>query len=81
MSIDESITLLGREETQGKSKNQRLWNIICLIIGFGIILGSSWFSMQQNIGINNEIIVLLTCFPGTLVALLIAELMSKMLDR
>tara|TARA_B100001989_G_scaffold168531_1_gene121454 strand:- start:441 stop:686 length:246 start_codon:yes stop_codon:yes gene_type:complete len=81
MSIDENITLLGREETQGKSKNQRLWNVICLIIGFGIILGSSWFSMQQNIGINNEIIVLLTCFPGTLVALLIAELMSKMLDR
>ena len=81
MSIDENITLLGREETQGKSKNQRLWNIICLIIGFGIILGSSWFSMQQNIGINNEIIVLFTCFPGTLVALLIAELMSKMLDR
>ena len=81
MSIDENITLLGREETQGKSKNQRLWNIICLIIGFGIISGSSWFSMQQNIGINNEIIVLFTCFPGTLVALLIAELMSKMVDR
>ena len=81
MNSEQNITLLGREETQGKSKNQRLWNIICLIIGFGIILGSSWFSMQQNIGINNEIIVLLTCFPGTLVALLIAELMSKMLDR
>ncbi|MEC8721759.1 MAG: hypothetical protein VXX50_04940 [Candidatus Thermoplasmatota archaeon] len=81
MNSDENITLLGREETQGKSKNQRLWNIICLIIGFGIILGSSWFSMQQNIGINDQIIVLLTCFPGTLVALLIAELMSRMLDR
>ena len=81
MNSDENITLLGREETQGKSKNQRLWNIICLIIGFGIILGSSWFSMQQNIGINDQIIVLLTCFPGTLVALLIAELMSKMVDR
>ena len=81
MSSDESITLLGRKETQGKSKNQRSWNIICLIIGFGIILGTSWFSMQQNIGINDQIIVLLTCFPGTLVALLIAELMSKMLDR
>ena len=81
MNSDENITLLGREETQGKSKNQRLWNIICLIIGFGIILGSSWFSIQQDIGISNQIIVLITCFPGTLVALLIAELMSKMVDR
>ena len=63
MNSDENITLLGREETQGKSKNQRLWNIICLFIGFSIILGGSWFSMQQNIGINNQTIVLLTCFP------------------
>ena len=81
MNSDENITLLGREETQGKLKNQRFWNITCIIIGFGTILGSSWFSMQQNIGINNETIVLLTCFPGTLFALLIAELMSKLLDR
>ena len=81
MNSDENITLLGREETQGKSKNQRLWNIICLFIGFSIILGGSWFSMQQNIGINNQTIVLLTCFPGTIFALLIAELMSKVLDR
>tara|TARA_Y100000589_G_scaffold187735_1_gene177716 strand:- start:331 stop:576 length:246 start_codon:yes stop_codon:yes gene_type:complete len=81
MNSDENITLLGREETQGKFKNQRLWNITCLIIGFGIILGSSWFSMQQDIGINDKTIILFTCFPGTLFALLIAELMSKVLDR
>ena len=81
MNSDENITLLGREETQGKFKNQRLWNIICLIIGFGIILVSSWFSMQQNFGINDQTIILLTCFPGTIFALLIAELMSKLLDR
>ncbi|MBA40749.1 MAG: hypothetical protein CMB17_07030 [Euryarchaeota archaeon] len=81
MNSDENITLLGREETQGKFKNQRLWNIICLIIGFGIILVSSWFSMQQNFGINDQTIILLTCFPGTIFALLIAELMSKVLDR
>ena len=81
MNSDENITLLGREETLGKSKNQRLWNIICLFIGFSIILGSSWFSMQQNIAINNQTIFLLTCFPGTLFALLIAESMSKLLDR
>ena len=56
MNSDENITLLGREETQGKSKNQRLWNIICLIIGFGIILGSSWFSMQQDIGIRGVLV-------------------------
>ena len=81
MNSDENITLLGREETQGKSKNQRLWNIICLIIGFGIILVSSWFSMQQNFGINDQTIILLTCVPGTIFALLIAELMAKVLDR
>ena len=50
-------------------------------LGFGIILGSSWFSMQQDIGINDQTIILFTCFPGTLFALLIAELMSKVLDR
>ena len=81
MNSDENMTLLGREETLGKYKNQRLWNIICLIIGFGIILVSSWFSMQQNFGINDQTIILLTCFPGTIFALLIAELMSKVLDR
>ena len=81
MNSDENITLLGREETQGKFKNQRLWNIICLIIWFGIILVSSWFSMQQNFGFNDQTIILLTCFPGTIFALLIAELMSKVLDR
>lgn len=81
MNSDENMTLLGREETLGKFKNQRLWNIICLIIGFSIIFGGSWFSMQQDFGINNQTIVLLTCFPGTLFALLIAELMSKLVDR
>ena len=81
MNSDENMTLLGREETNGRFRNQRLWNIICLIIGFSIILGSSWLSMQQNIIIDDQTITILTCFPGTLFALLIAELMSKLLDK
>ena len=81
MNSDENMTLLGREETNGRFRNQRLLNIICLIMGFSIILGSSWLSMQQNIGIDDQTITILTCFPGTLFALLIAELMSKLLDK
>ena len=64
--VDKSLKLVGGSCSE---KNINLGKDIALLLG------------KQNIGINNQTIVLLTCFPGTLFALLIAELMSKLLDR
>tara|TARA_B100001113_G_C21038052_1_gene591038 strand:+ start:475 stop:720 length:246 start_codon:yes stop_codon:yes gene_type:complete len=81
MNHDENLTLLGREEISGKFKNQRLWNVTSLILGFSVIFLISWFLMKEQIGLDNKLIGALTCFPGTIFALMIAELFSKLLDR
>ena len=81
MKNEDIGTLLNREENPGPLKNQRLWNIICLIIGFSIIFSFSWWLSLQEDGLNNQTIGLLTCFPGTLIALLIAEFFSRLMDK
>jgi len=76
-------TLLNREEIPGKLRNQRLWNIISLILGFTVVLSLSWFSIaSEGWGFFSTIsIKILTCFPGVLIALLIAEFLSRIMDR
>ena len=80
MDGDGITTLLGREELPGKLKNQRFLNIICLFLGFSILFSLSWLVMM-NSNLNNQTIGILTCFPGTLFALLIAEFFSRLIDR
>jgi len=81
MNENEKLTLLGREEEPGKFKNQRLWNVISIIFVFSILFSLSSFLLDKEMGLNNQTIILLTCFPGVLVALLIAEFLSKFFDR
>ena len=55
MKNEDVGTLLNREEIPGVMKNQRLWNIICLIIGFSIIFSFSWWLSLQEDGLNNQL--------------------------
>ena len=81
MDEEQNKTLLGREEVSGKYKNQRLWNIFSLFFGFFIVFSLSWILTIQEDGLNNQTIGLITCFPGVIFALLIAEFLSRLLDR
>ncbi|MBA45360.1 MAG: hypothetical protein CMB31_02075 [Euryarchaeota archaeon] len=81
MNDEEILTLLGREEKPGKFKNQRLWNVMSLIFGFSILFAFSSLILENEMALNNQTIILLTCFPGAIVALLIAEFLSKLFDR
>ena len=83
MENGERGTLLNREEIPGKLKNQRLWNIISLVLGFTVVLSLSWFSIDsEGWGFFSPLsIKVLTCFPGVLIALLIAEFLSRIMDR
>ncbi len=83
MENGERGTLLNREEIPGKLKNQRLWNITSLVLGFAIVLSLSWFSINSDGWgyLSPFSIKALTCFPGVLIALLIAEFLSRLMDR
>ena len=76
-------TLLAREEDIAPIRYRRPFDMLSLLFGLTITTIVGWYGWTEGgIGpISPEVTVGLSCFPGVLIGLMIAEILSRFFDR